>query len=122
MPGTSFADEETYSPENFEAVEVHRDDLQKTMLGYFEPKQFIPVHAPESTLTVVVHEGEGVVKEAETDHQVSPGDVVVVAAGERRGIEASGDGLQAALVVSPPPDGSDHEKVREGLENDEWEP
>lgn len=56
------------------------------------------------------------------DHQVSPGYVVVVTAGERRGVRAEGGRLRVALVVSPPPDDSDHEKVREGVKNDEWEP
>jgi len=122
MPKTSFDDEREYDEEKFSARKIHADDVQKTVLGYFEPGQFIPVHAPGSTLTVVVREGGGVVRDGEDEHEVEPGSVVVVPAGVDRGIRAGDDGLEAALVTSPPPTEADHEKVREGIKRGVFEP
>jgi len=122
MPKTSFDEKREYDGERFNARKFHADDVQKTVLGYFEPGQFIPVHAPESTLTVVVHEGGGVVRDGEDEHEVKAGSVVVVPAGVERGVRAGNDGLEAALVVSPPPTEADHEKVREGLRKGVFEP
>jgi len=122
MPATDFDTEREYDERRFNARTFYSDDVQKTVLGYFEPGQFIPVHAPDSTLTVVVHDGDGTVRDGDTEHDVSVGDVVVVPAGVDRGVRAGDDGLEAALVTSPPPTDADHDKVREGLRKDEFEP
>lgn len=122
MTKTGFNKERKYNEDKFRAQEVHSDDVQKTVLGYFESGQFIPVHAPESTLTVVVHDGGGVVRDGDDEHDVEKGSVVVVPAGVDRGIHAGDNGLEVALVVSPPPTEADHEKVREGIRRDVFEP
>jgi quercetin dioxygenase-like cupin family protein len=122
MPETSFDDERGYDDEMFSACTFHADDAQKTVLSYFEPGQFIPVHAPDSTLTVVVQQGGGVVRDGDDEHDVKVGDVVVVPAGVERGVRADNEGLEALLVTSPPPTEDDHEKVHEGLSKGVFEP
>ena len=122
MPETSFDKEREYDKEKFNPRAFHIDDVQKTVLGYFEPGQFIPVHAPDSTLTVVMHEGGGIVRDGDDEHKVEAGNVVVVPAGNERGVRAGDEGIEAALVVSPPPTEADHEKVREGLRKGVFEP
>jgi len=119
---TSLDDERGYDDTKFNARTFHSDDAQKTVLGYFRPGQFIPVHAPDSTLTVVVQEGEGVVRDGDEEHDVEVGDVVVVPAGVERGVRADDGGLEAVLVTSPPPTDADHEKVREGIREGDFEP
>lgn len=123
MPATSVDDERTYDDERFATVEVFRSDRAKVICGYFEPGQFIPVHAPDSDLVVDVRTGSGVVREGETEHEVEPGDVVVVAAGTERGIRAHEDErLEALLVTAPPPTDAEHGPVREGLRRGEFDP
>jgi quercetin dioxygenase-like cupin family protein len=119
---TSFDAEREYDDTKFNARTFHSDDVQKTVLGYFEPEQFIPVHAPDSTLTVVVHDGGGVVRDGDEEHDVEVGDVVVVPAGVKRGIRADDGGLEAVLVTSPPPTDADHQKVHEGIRKGDFEP
>ncbi|MCX2819712.1 MAG: quercetin dioxygenase-like cupin family protein [Methanobacteriota archaeon] len=122
MPETSFGDERLYDDERFSARVFYSDGAQKTVLGYFEPRQFIPVHAPDSTLTVVVQDGDGTVRDGEDEHEVGVGDVVSVPAGVERGVRAGDEGLEALLVTSPPPTDDDHDKVREGLRKGVFEP
>jgi len=122
MPATSVDAERTYSDDRFTAREVSRTAHSKTVCGYFEPGQFIPVHAPDSDVTVVVQSGHGVVRDGERTHEVEPGSVVTVPAGENRGVKADDERLEAVLVTAPPPSDAEHEPVRKGLKNDEFEP
>jgi len=116
MPATDFDAEREYSGDQFSARGVFRSDQLKVVCGYFEPGQFIPVHAPDSDVVVHVREGTGVVREGETDHQVEPGDVVAVPAAVNRGVKADESGrLEALLVTAPPPTDAEHGPVREGL-------
>jgi len=73
-------------------------------------------------VTVVVQSGDGVVRDGEQTHEVSPGSVVTVPAGEDRGVKAGDERLEAVLVVAPPPTHAEHEPVRTGLKNDEFDP
>lgn len=122
MPATSVDDERTYDDQRFTAREVARTERSKTVCGYFDPGQFIPVHAPDSDVTVVVKSGHGVVREGERTHDVGPGSVVTVPAGEKRGVRAGDERLEAVLVTAPPPTDAEHEPVRKGLKNDEFDP
>jgi len=123
MVATSFDAEREYDDEQFSARSVFRSDRMKVVLGYFEPGQFIPVHAPDSDVAITVREGRGVVREDDDDHAVRPGDVVVVPAGEERGVRADDGGrLEATLVTAPPPTDAEHDPVREGLKRGEFEP
>ena len=123
MVATSFDAEREYDDEQFSARSVFRSDRMKVVLGYFEPGQFIPVHAPDSDVAITVREGRGVVRDDDEDHAVGPGDVVVVPAGEKRGVRADdGERLEATLVTAPPPTDAEHDPVREGLKRGEFEP
>ena len=122
MPATSVDAERTYGDSRFTAREIANTERSKTVCGYFEPGQFIPVHAPDSDVTVVVQSGHGVVRDGEQTHDVAPGSVVTVPAGEKRGVKAGDERLEAVLVVAPPPTDAEHEPVRQGLKTDEFEP
>jgi len=123
VPATSFDAEREYDDEAFSAQSVFRSDRTKVVCGYFEPGQFIPVHAPASDVTVHVRSGTGVVREGDTEHRVEPGDVVVVPAGVDRGVRADDDGrLEALLVTAPPPTDAEHDPVREGLRRGVFDP
>jgi quercetin dioxygenase-like cupin family protein len=123
MVATSFDAEREYDDDQFSARSVFRSDRMKVVLGYFEPGQFIPVHAPDSDVAITVREGRGVVRDDDEDHAVRPGDVVVVPAGEERGVRADdGERLEATLVTAPPPTDAEHDPVREGLRKGEFEP
>jgi len=123
MPAIDFDAERAYDDETFAARKVFETDALQVVCGYFEPGQFIPVHAPSSALVVAVQSGTGVVREGETDHRVAPGDVVTVDADVDRGIRADEDSrLEALLVTAPPPSEAEHGPVREGLRRGEFEP
>ncbi|MFB6302074.1 MAG: cupin domain-containing protein [Haloferacaceae archaeon] len=121
MTATDFATERGYDDGAFRTHVLARTERQQVVLGYFEPDQFIPVHAPDSDLAVAVHRGEGVVVEGEAEHPVDPGSVVAVEAGVERGIRAE-TRLEATLVTSPPPTDAEHEPVREGLKRRVFRP
>ncbi len=123
VPATSLDAERTYDEERFSTSGVFRSDRAKVVCGYFEPGQFIPVHAPESDVVVTVQSGTGTVREGDTDHAVAPGDVVVVEAGTERGVKADeGERLEAVLVTAPPPTDAEHDPVREGIRRGEFDP
>lgn len=123
MTHANVDDEAEFGGERFTAETLAESERSKTVLGYFAPGQFIPVHAPDSDVTVVVQSGSGVVRDGETDRAVGPGDVVVVPAGERRGVRASDEErLTAVLVTAPPPGDAAHEPVREGIRRGEFDP
>ncbi|UIP00441.1 cupin domain-containing protein [Halobaculum sp. CBA1158] len=123
MTATDFDAERRYDDERFSAVEAFRTDRVKAVCGYFEPGQFIPVHAPDSDVVIHVRSGTGVVRDGDEDHRVEAGDVVAVEAGTERGVRADADGrLEALLVTAPPPTDAEHEPVREGLRSGEFDP
>lgn len=122
VTATDFDAERTYD-EQFSAVEVFRSDRMKVACGYFEPGQFIPVHAPSSDVAVHVRSGTGRIRDGAAEHRVGPGDVVVVAADTDRGVRADdGSRLEALLVTAPPPTDAEHGPVREGLRRNEFDP
>jgi len=95
----------------------------KAVCGYFEPGQFIPVHAPASDVAIHVQSGTGVVRDGDDEHGVEPGDVVVVESDTDRGVKADEDTrLEAFLVTAPPPTDAEHDPVRTGLQNDVFDP
>lgn len=122
MTHTSFDAEREYDDERFVASTVFESDRQKVVLGYFEPGQFIPVHAPAGDVAITVQSGTGVVRDGDDEHAVEPGDVVVVPAGTDRGVRADDDSrLEALLAVAPPPGQEAHEPVRRGLRLGEFD-
>jgi quercetin dioxygenase-like cupin family protein len=123
MTAIDFDAQRAYDEEQFAAHGAFRSDRAKVVCGFFEPGQFIPVHAPASDVVVSVRSGTGLVREGETDHRVEPGDVVVVPANRDRGIRADEDSrLEALLVTAPPPTDAEHDPVRRGLRAGEFDP
>jgi quercetin dioxygenase-like cupin family protein len=123
MTATDFDAVREYDDDKFSAVEVFRSDRMKVVCGYFEPGQFIPVHAPGSDVAIHVQSGTGVVRDGDADRTVEPGDVVVVEADTDRGVKADADSrLEALLVTAPPPTDAKHEPVRKGLKRGEFDP
>lgn len=117
MTVADFDRERDYDESRFSTVEVFRSDRMKVVCGYFEPDQFIPVHAPDSDVAIHVRTGSGLVRDGDVDRRVEPGDVVVVEAGTDRGVRADVDTrLEALLVTAPPPTDAAHDPVRAGIE------
>ncbi|WP_353633209.1 cupin domain-containing protein (plasmid) [Halobacterium sp. NMX12-1] len=123
MTATDFDAERAYDDDQFSAVEVFSSDRMKVVCGYFKPGQFIPVHAPGSDVAVHVQSGTGVVRDGDDEHHVEPGDVVVVEADTNRGVKADPEArLEALLVTAPPPTDTEHDPVRRGLKENEFDP
>ncbi|NLV10274.1 cupin domain-containing protein [Halomicrobium mukohataei] len=123
VTATSIDAERRYDDAQFSAQTIHETERQKVVLGYFEPGQFIPVHAPDSDVAITVVSGSGVIRDGETDHAVEPGSVVAVPAGTERGVKADdGERLAATLVTAPPPTDAEHEPVRRGLQTGQFDP
>lgn len=121
MVATHVDDERAFDEDRFRAEVLRESERQKVVLGYFRAGQFVPVHAPESDVAITVLSGEGVVRDGDADREVEPGSVVVVPAGEARGVRAVTD-LEATLVTAPPPGEAAHEPVRRGIARGEFEP
>jgi quercetin dioxygenase-like cupin family protein len=123
VTATEFDAERSYDGDQFTAVTVAETDGMKVVCGYFESGEFIPVHAPASDVAVHVQSGTGLVRDGDDDHHVGPGDVVVVEANTARGVRADPDSrLEALLVTAPPPTDAEHDPVRAGLRDDEFDP
>jgi len=123
VTGTSIDGERSYDDAQFSARTIHESERQKVVLGYFEPGQFIPVHAPDSDVAITVLSGSGVVRDGTEEYRVEPGSVVAVPAGTERGVRASDEErLEATLVTAPPPSDAEHEPVRRGLRTGQFDP
>lgn len=87
------------------------DRFRAVVVG-LEDGQQIPLHTPRLDLVMTIVEGIGQVMVGDQPHSVRAGDVIVVPAGERRGLRAIGGRLVAVNVVSPPPGDGDHAESR----------
>jgi quercetin dioxygenase-like cupin family protein len=97
----------------FSAVGFGRRTLAETdrlrvVIAALEDGQEIPLHAPALDLVMTIVEGTGQVMAGESVHAIRAGDVIIVPAGETRGLRATGGRLLAVNVVSPPPGPGDH--------------
>lgn len=123
MVHTDFEAERTYDDQRFTARTVFESPRMKVVLGYFEPRQFIPVHAPGSDVAIAIQSGTAVVRDGSEEHDVAPGDVVVVEAGTERGIRADeAERMEALLVTAPPPTDEEHGPVRTGIRENTFDP
>lgn len=123
MVATNFDAERGYDDDRFTARTVFTSERMKVVLGYFDAGQFIPVHAPESDVVIVVQSGTGLVRDGDAERPIAPGDVVVVEAGTERGVRADETSrLEAALVTAPPPTDEEHAPVHRGLRRGEFDP
>ncbi|MFB6283319.1 MAG: cupin [Halobacteria archaeon] len=111
-----------YSNDSFNPVTVQNDGEDKVVFAFFEKNQFIPVHSPNSKLTMTVWRGEGILRTENGDQEISEGDVEVVEAGEPRGIKSDDSKLETIMVVSPPPGEEGHRMVERGIREGKFEP
>jgi quercetin dioxygenase-like cupin family protein len=77
-----------FAAERLSPVPLAQTARLKVVLTCFEAGQFIPVHAPGMDMVLVILEGVGTVVAGQTECSVSPGSIVVVPAGESRGVKA----------------------------------
>ncbi len=103
-----------FQPGKFNARTIFENADGKVVMAYFEPGQFIPVHAPNANVTLVVMEGEGTVVAGKEKRDVTRGDIVVITRGERRGVLAK-TRLIVVHAVSPLPGPHDHDDVKAKL-------
>lgn len=94
----------------------------RAVIAALEDGQQIPLHAPPLDLVMTIVEGTGQVMAGDRVEPVRAGDVVVVPAGETRGLRAVGGRLVAVNVVSPPPGPADHAHVEASWPADEEAP
>ncbi len=100
--------------EAFTPVVLAEGTHLKALLVCFHAGQFIPVHAPEIDLALLVLEGSGTLVSAGGETPLEVGTMAFVPAGETRGITAKSR-MIAYQVVSPPPTRADHRDVEAGL-------
>lgn len=120
MIAPSIANLSVFDPKRFNAVTLAQTSHSKTMLACLEPGQSIPIHRPGVDLTLLMLEGRATLVAG--DEQLTaagPGAVMVVHAGEPRGIKADQRTL-ALVTVSPPPTADDHREVAEHLKKGTW--
>jgi quercetin dioxygenase-like cupin family protein/iron-sulfur cluster repair protein YtfE (RIC family) len=97
-----------FSPEGFGRRTLVETDRLRVVVAALEDGQQIPLHAPQLDLVMTIVDGIGQVMAGQNLHPVRAGDVIVVPAGETRGLRAIGGRLVAVNVVSPPPRAGDH--------------
>lgn len=102
------ADLAEFSADGFGRRILAENDRFRAVVAALEDGQEIPLHAPPLDLVMTIVEGTGQVMAGNRVLSVRAGDVVVVPAGETRGLRATGGRLIAVNVVSPPPGPGDH--------------
>lgn len=102
-----------FSADGFGRRTLAGTDRFRAVVVGLEDGQEIPIHAPQLDLVMTIVDGVGEVMVGDHARAVRAGDVIVVAAGERRGLRAIGGRLVAVNVVSPPPGEGDHGATHE---------
>ena len=97
-----------FSPNGFGRRILTETDRFRVVIAALEDGQEIPLHAPPLDMVMTIVEGIGQVMAGEQVHAVRAGDVVIVPAGQTRGLRAIGGRLVAVNVVSPPPGAGHH--------------
>lgn len=116
----SIKDVAKFAPDRFTAVTLTQTSRSKTMVVGLEPGQAIPVHHPGSDLTMYVIEGRATLVAGDQDLQnAGPGALLIVEAGQARGIRADERTL-VLVVVSPPPTQQDHAELAEHFKRGTW--
>ena len=102
------ADLVEFSTEEFGRKVLAETDNFRVVIAALEDGQEIPLHAPPLDIVMTIVEGTGQVMAGDHAHAVRAGDVVIVPAGQARGLRATGGRLVAVNVVSPPPGPGHH--------------
>ncbi|MGH7877450.1 MAG: hemerythrin domain-containing protein [Candidatus Dormibacteraceae bacterium] len=97
-----------FSAQGFGRRTLAETPVFRVVVAALEDGQQIPPHAPPLGLVMTIVEGTGQVMAGDDVRSVRAGDVVVVGAGQTRGLRAVGGRLVAVNVVSPPPASGDH--------------
>jgi quercetin dioxygenase-like cupin family protein len=100
-----------FSAAGFGRRTLAETDRLRVVIAALEDGQEIPLHAPALDLVMTIIEGTGQVMAGGSVHSIRAGDVVIVPAGETRGLRATGGRLLAVNVVSPPPGPGDHSQT-----------
>lgn len=109
-----------FSPERFTPVPLARTEHSVTMVIGLEAGQAIPVHHPQSDVTMVVIDGEVTLVSGDEElAHAGPGAVLHAKAGEARGIHADRRTILVA-TASPPPNQADHKEVAEHFAKGTW--
>jgi quercetin dioxygenase-like cupin family protein/iron-sulfur cluster repair protein YtfE (RIC family) len=98
-----------YSTQEFGRKVLAETDRFRVVIAALEDGQEIPLHAPPLDMVMTIVEGIGQVMAGDQVHAVRAGDVVIVPAGQTRGLRATGGRLVAVNVVSPPPGPGHHD-------------
>ncbi len=114
-----YDDTASFREEAFTPNVVGRGAHLQAMVVCFEAGQFIPVHAPQLDIALVILEGEGELALDSGTVPLAAGAVAFVPAGGTRGIRAD-TRLKAFQVVSPVPTTADHAGVAAGLKRGAW--
>jgi quercetin dioxygenase-like cupin family protein/iron-sulfur cluster repair protein YtfE (RIC family) len=101
------ADLAEFSPDGFGRKVLAETDRFRVVIAALEDGQEIPLHTPPLDMVMTIVEGIGQVMAGDQAHAVRAGDVVIVPAGQTRGLRAIGGRLVTVNVVSPPP-GPEH--------------
>ncbi len=116
----SIRDRAEFGSGHFTPVTLARTEHSDTKVVGLEAGQAIPVHHPNSDLTMVVIEGEATLVAGDEELQhAGPGAVLHVAAGEARGIHADQRTI-VVVVASPPPTQADHRELAEHFAKGTW--
>ena len=109
-----------FGAERFTPVTLARTEHSDMKVVGLEAGQAIPVHHPNSDLTMVIIEGEAtlVAGDEELVH-AGPGAVLHAKAGEARGIHADKRTV-LVVVASPPPTPADHRELAEHFAKGSW--
>lgn len=93
---------------------VYQTDDMKVVLAYFKPDQFIPVHAPQVDVVLLIIEGEAEVVAGDKKITAKKDDLIIVPKGHNRGVRALSE-MTLLHVVQPPPGEKDHDTVHRKL-------
>lgn len=116
---TDYDESREFLSDRFSAVPVFTNEKYGVIITYIRSGQFIPVHSPNTALIFQVFKGEGEATIGEKTAQIKPGSIIIVPAGERRGIKARTD-MEALHIVVPMPTEQDHEEVQRKLSLGEY--
>lgn len=116
----SIREKAQFGKEHFQPVTLDKTAHSDTKVVALEPGQAIPVHHPNSDLTMVVIEGEAtLVSGNEELAHAGPGAVLHSRAGEARGIHADKRTI-VVVVASPPPTQEDHREIAQHFAKGTW--
>ncbi|MCL4480995.1 MAG: DUF2249 domain-containing protein [Candidatus Thermoplasmatota archaeon] len=116
---TDYDESREFQSDHFSAVRVFTNEKYGVIITYIRSSQFIPVHSPNTALIFQVFKGEGEATIGEKTVQLKPGSIIIVPAGEKRGVKARTD-MEALHIVVPMPTAQDHEEVQRKLSLGEY--